>query len=148
MGLVDLTGKRFGRLTVIRRDGEDKFLQAMWLCECDCGIKVRVRGRGLRTGNTKSCGCYRNEATIATHTTHGMRHSRIYNVWHTIKARCFNENNPSYHLYGGRGITVCDEWREFVPFYEWAMANGYEENLSIVRINNDGNYEPSNCRWR
>lgn len=140
---IDETGNRYGALTVIERvaniDGKWAFL-----CKCDCGEFVEKQGCYLRNSIYPNCGCKRREAQI----THGMTGTRIYRIWFDMKRRCYKPNNKSYSRYGGRGITVCDEWRNnFEAFYNWAMDNGYNDNLSIDRINPNGNYEPINCRW-
>lgn len=144
--LIDLSGQRFGRLTVIERTEKESKGQARWLCRCDCGNTAIVQSYDLRSGNTQSCGCQRKEHF--THFVHGHSKERIYAIWKGMKSRCFNKNRKHYKDYGGRGITVCQEWKDdFESFYEWSIANGYSDDLSIDRINSDGNYEPSNCRW-
>ena len=144
---IDLTGKVYGRLKVIKLDKMAKTVNRKWICECNCGNIVSVAGNNLKNGHTQSCGCILREKQRNKFYKHGMSKTKIYSVWRTMKQRCTYEKNESYKNYGGRGITYCDEWEEFEPFYEWAMANGYKEGLSIDRIDSDGNYEPSNCRW-
>jgi hypothetical protein len=151
----DLTGKKFGRLTVLKYHATIS-RRAMWECECECGKRSIVRGGHLIAGATKSCGCLGKENASKAKIKHGDtigEHSRLYGVWQNMKNRCNNTNLKGYKDYGGRGITVCDEWlNSYSSFKEWAVANGYDDSAprgkcTIDRIDNDGNYEPSNCRF-
>jgi len=148
-----MVGLRFGRLVVIERSGtlvEGSAHRATWLCLCDCGKTAIVSTKALTTGNTRSCGCLQDDLARTPRLDPIVRqkHDRLRVIWWNMKARCMSPKSSEYHRYGGRGITICEEWlsgpRNFII---WALNNGYEIGLSIDRINNDGNYEPSNCHF-
>ena len=144
----DLTGQRYGRLTAQHRAERAKNGNIMWLCLCDCGNTALVTAHCLRSGHTQSCGCYQKERAGDSNRKHGRTKSRLHNEWLSMKARCYNKNNKRYNRYGERGIEVCQEWLDsFEAFRDWALANGYQDDLTLDRRDNDGSYNPDNCRW-
>lgn len=148
----DVAGQRFGRLVALEPVGRTKAGYIIWRCKCDCGNEKEVSIKDLGRG-TSSCGCYSKEVHDKIRTKHGKSRSRIYCVHTAMMMRCYNPNTCEYQNYGGRGIEVCDEWHDFETFCKWAMENGYDENsaqhkdCTLDRINVNGNYEPSNCRF-
>lgn len=132
--MVDLSNKRFGRLVVLEYAGK-----TVWKCRCDCGNYKLVTAGHLKDGHTKSCGCLKNK--------YRAKNKRLLSIWRNMLERCDNENRRDSKYYHDKGITVCEEWRDYKKFEEWALNNGYSDNLTIDRVDENGNYEPSNCQW-
>lgn len=146
----NLSGKKFGRLTVIELAGRKKDGHAIWKCECECGKECLVASNCLQSGNTKSCGCFATEVTIARSVKHEMRNNRVYHIWIGMKQRCLNPFDPSYSRYGERGITIYEEWiNDFLAFYNYVanLPHFGEKGYSLDRIDNNKGYVPDNLRW-
>jgi hypothetical protein len=141
----DITGQKFWRLTAIKFIGMNKRKEKIWLFSCDCGVQKELVAREVVRGKTKSCGCLHHENACLK--KHGDVGTRLYYIWRGMRQRCTNTNNEGYKNYGGRGIRVCEEWKEYIDFKNWALLNGYSKDLTIDRKNTNGNYEPSNVRW-
>ena len=154
----DLTGQKFGKLTVLKPSFRYKQYGWYWLCQCNCGKKVVEKGCKLVGGSIQSCGCLRKHRqkrnyVIHGNTVHGGRsqdgkESRLYRIWSNMKARCNRKSHPAYMRYGGRGIRICAEWmNDYTAFRDWAFRNGYTDEMTIDRMDIDGDYEPGNCQW-
>lgn len=154
--IKDMTGERFGRWVVLYY-AYSKNRKTYWHCRCDCGTERDIRLDTVKNRENASCGCYHSEVMRSLdhskmkHGSHGFGGTRLNIIWQKLRQRCLNKNHTAYHNYGGRGIKICDEWLSletgFLSFREWALSHGYRDDLTLDRINNDGNYEPSNCRW-
>lgn len=144
--IIDLTGKQFGQLTVLKEAGRDKWGNKLYICKCSCGSEKAIKGRLLITGKTKSCGCLGKAFGGLTRIS--SKTFRLHKVWWGMQERCYNREHISYKYYGSRGIGICTTWRDdFTTFYLWAVTNGYKPGLQIDRINNDGDYHPGNCKF-